>query len=854
MATTAAKQPGENTQERPPLLPDLDQARRFLTLLDENAARFTFQIATDAKPADKPRRDPLARHVNLSPDSLKALARHNTEFRAAVWVCINETDGRGRKRENVTRVRAVFLDGDGQVTLDQLLGFALEPHVVVESSPGHYQAYWLVDGLALEQFEGVQRGIAKTFGETDSITDLCRVMRVPGFWHQKDPARPFRVRIAHEQVCLPYQPADVLGAFPPASKGPKPNGRDTGASFLGLPPVPPDPLDYITLETLQADHPDAFDLGRYDGDQSRQDLALASLARRVGWPPVDAWRLIIAVRGDSKSIRRDYIERTLQKAYDQHADADPVAPDAEGDALFDLSHDGLALDMGRSWEKHARHVAVWGKWMFWTGARWQPDEKLVHLTRTRNYLRARADSLVRTAAKGKIQGFDIDKAEALAKQLRSAPMVTNVVGLARSNEELVATVDQWDADPFLLGTPAGAVDLRTGELRPARSADFITKCTAVGPAPVGTTAQIWQAFLERIFRHDLELIPFMQRAIGYSLCGQVSAHVLLFCWGQGGNGKGALLNTVSRVLGDYAAVAPSDLLLVTQSDRHPCDMAMLRGARMVTAQELAPGRAWDEPKLKSLTGGDRITARFMRQDFFTYEPQFTLFVAGNHKPSFQGVDEAIRRRVLLVPFLQVIPEAERDEQLPEKLKAEWPAILRWAIDGCLAWQREGLAAPESARAATKDYLDAEDVLGQWLEERCIVSPKAGWTALKTLYEDWCAWGGSRGHHLGTSTALGKKLDERGFERRRTNQGAGFSGIAVQATPTSRDESDESDDFCLMGRSDPLGARATDYGRYGEDHHFRHSHHPGPIASAPPAPSGCPDQPKGCLNDRVSGEQ
>jgi phage/plasmid-associated DNA primase len=190
----------------------------------------------------------------------------------------------------------------------------------------------------------------------------------------------------------------------------------------------------------------------------------------------------------------------------------------------------------------------------------------------------------------------------------------------------------------------------------------------------------------------------------------------------------------------------------------------------------------------------------------------------------------------------VIPEAERDEHLPEKLKTEWPAILRWAIDGCLAWQRKGLAPPESAKAATKDYLDAEDVLGQWLEERCIVSPKAGWTALKTLYEDWCAWVGPRGHHLGTSTSLGKKLDERGLERRRTNQGAGFSGIALQATPTSRAESDESDDFPLMDRSDPLGAHATHYARYGGDHHFRHSRH-----------SGCPDQPKDRLNDGASGE-
>jgi putative DNA primase/helicase len=510
---------------------------------------------------------------------------------------------------------------------------------------------------------------------------------------------------------------------------------------------------------------------------------------------------------------------SLRKAYAEQADISAATPDADGDALFDLSHDGLALDMGRRWQRAARHVALWGKWMFWTGVRWEPDEKLIHLTRTRTYLRTRADSLVRAAARGEIAGCDVDQAEALAKQLRSAPMVANVVGLARSNEDLVATVDQWDADPFLLGTPAGTVDLRTGNLRPARQADFITKCTAVAPAPAGTGAPIWQAFLERIFRHDPELAPFMQRAIGYSLCGQVSAHVLLFCWGQGGNVKGALLNTVSRVLGDYAAVAPSDLLLVTQSDRHPCDMAMLRGARMVTAQELAPGRAWDEPKLKSLTGGDPITARFMRQDFFTYEPQFTVLVAGNHKPSFKGVDEAIRRRVLLVPFLQVIPEAERDEHLPEKLKAEWPAILRWAIDGCLAWQRQGLAPPESARAATKDYLDAEDLLGQWLEERCIVLPKAGWTALKNLYDNWRSWAEPRGLHPGASQTLGKRLDERGFVRHRTNQGPGFYGIELR--PTS-DESDDCDDSPLIGRSDPLGAHArTGYARYGGDRHNRH---------------------------------
>lgn len=492
-----------------------------------------------------------------------------------------------------------------------------------------------------------------------------------------------------------------------------------------------------------------------------------------------------------------------------------------GDALFDLSHDGLALDMGRRWQDDARHVALWSRWLFWTGARWEPDERLVHMTRCRDYLRRRADALVRDATmvwpdltpdKARAQ------AEAIAKQLRSEPMRANVTSMARSNAELVATVAQWDAGLSLLGTPDGTVDLRTGDLREARPGDFITKLTSVAPAPPGTPSPIWQAFLKRIFKHDPELVPFVQRAIGYSLLGEIRDHVVLFCWGQGGNGKGVLLNTVSRILGDYAAVAPSDLLLATNSDRHPCDMAMLRGARFVTCQELGPNRAWDEPKLKSLTGGDPITARFMRQDFFTYEPQFTLWVAGNHKPSFRAVDEAIKRRVLLAPFLQVIPPKERDLDLPEKLRAEHPAILRWMIDGALAYQCDGLKPPASALAATKAYLDAEDTLGQWLDERCVQHHKVDWTALKSLYADWTAWCGERGQRPGTARTLSKALDERGLTHEKRRFGAGFCGIGLASQASAAadcDGSDASSDNTRMGASADPGVY------YGSDRHFRH---------------------------------
>lgn len=474
----------------------------------------------------------------------------------------------------------------------------------------------------------------------------------------------------------------------------------------------------------------------------------------------------------------------------------------EGDtAPGKLSHDALALAIGEEWNGSVRYVDGWSQWYIWNETIWCHDKKRLVWTLTREFVRQRAGSLSAKAA----------------TKLRSAETVAAIVGLARSNREIAASVDEWDRDPYLLGTPAGTVDLRTGELRDPLPDDYITKLTAVAPAPAGTPCPLWTRTLDRIFRHDASIIPFLQRALGYALTGECKEHVLFFAWGQGGNGKGVVLNAASGLLGDYAAVAPQDMLLVTQSDRHPCDMAMLRGARFVTAQELAPGRAWDEPKMKSLTGGDPVTARFMRQDFFTFQPQFTLFVAGNHKPAFKGVDQAIRRRVLLLPFLQNIPAEERDAALPEKLEAEWPAILRWMIDGCLAWQRQGLDPPASVRAATDDYLNAEDVLGQWLDERCIVSPRIDWTSLTSLYGCWKLWCDDRGQHPGTSTALSKKLDERGFRREKRKTGAGFWGIGLAETASG----DGNDGFSYNDRSDPSHVRAHAYAPYGENCHFRH---------------------------------
>jgi putative DNA primase/helicase len=254
--------------------------------------------------------------------------------------------------------------------------------------------------------------------------------------------------------------------------------------------------------------------------------------------------------------------------------------------------------------------------------------------------------------------------------------------------------------------------------------------TTVGPGE--KTCPKWLEFLNRIFADDQNLIAYTQRVLGYSLTGSVQEHALFFCYGTGGNGKGVLLGTWHGILGDYSAIAPMSTFTATQNERHPTELAMLRGARLVTAQETEDGHHWAESRIKALTGGDPVSARFMRQDFFTYQPSFKLIVAGNHRPSLRNVDEAIRRRFNLVPFTVTIPPAERDPGLAEKLKEEWPGILAWAIEGCLEWQRIGLVPPSAVTKATEDYLTDEDAVGRFISECCERHPQA-LAELKDLY-------------------------------------------------------------------------------------------------------------------------
>jgi putative DNA primase/helicase len=429
----------------------------------------------------------------------------------------------------------------------------------------------------------------------------------------------------------------------------------------------------------------------------------------------------------------------------------------------EFSDEALALQFSARHVDELRYVAAWSRWMEWRNTHWREDDTLSVFDRSRAVCRANSALLTEP------------KAAKLAAAVASAKTVAAIVSLARSDRRHAATVDQWDADDEALNTPNGIIDLRAGALGPHRRNAYCTKITGAAP---GGECPIWSEFLDRIYASDRELIAYLQRVAGYTLTGSTSEHVLFFGHGTGANGKSVLIRTLSGVLGDYATTAPMETFTATQQERHPTDLAGLRGARLVTAAETEQGRRWAEAKIKNLTGGDKISARFMRQDFFEFVPQFKLLIAGNHRPGLRGVDEAIRRRLHLIPFKVTIPEPERDRNLSDKLQAEWPGILAWAIEGCREWQRVGLAPPPAVREATDSYLAAEDSIAQWLAE-CCVEDRTYAERSSVLFKNWKAWAEAAGEIGGSQKRFSQALDDRGFRILKREDGNYVSGLALK---------------------------------------------------------------------------
>lgn len=424
-----------------------------------------------------------------------------------------------------------------------------------------------------------------------------------------------------------------------------------------------------------------------------------------------------------------------------------------------VSDDELALTFTERHAGELRYVPAWSRWLVWDGFRWRPDDRL------------RAYDLAREVCR---ELSHRGRTAAAAEKVRSAATVAAAVRLAQADPRHARPPDVFDRDPFELNTLSGILDLRTGKMRPHDPDAHLTKLT--GAFVQDRPTPLWDRFLSEVFP-DPEVIPFIQRMAGYLTTGVTREHAFFFAWGTGANGKGVLLNTLTGILGDYAVVSDMATFTVNQGERHPTDLAMLRAARAVFSQETEEGRRWAESRIKALTGGDPVTARFMRGDFFTYKPQFKLLIAGNHKPQLRNVDEAMRRRLHMIPFTETFTADRRDPDLADKLRDEWSGILGWMVRGALAWQAEGLRPPQAVLDATEDYFSSEDSIARWLDDCCIVAPNLTATTAD-LFGSWKGWTERTGEFTGTQRRFIEALRDRGFGDSRTKRSRGLRGLGL----------------------------------------------------------------------------
>ncbi|WP_430482782.1 phage/plasmid primase, P4 family [Rossellomorea marisflavi] len=410
------------------------------------------------------------------------------------------------------------------------------------------------------------------------------------------------------------------------------------------------------------------------------------------------------------------------------------------------------------------------EWLIWTGKRWQEDSK-----RKIEALAAKTLRGLYGEAKAEEDKYRSKQLHDWAKKCEKRAIRINSILDARPMVSVMKK--DFDSHSFLFNCDNGVVDLKTGELHPHDRELLLTK---MSPVAYEKNAECpnWISFLESIFLTDKgdpdqELILFLQKSIGYSLTGVTKEQIMFFLFGNGRNGKSTFINVIQDILGDYGRQTNSDTFLKKKNDSGiNNDVARLDGARFVSAVESEEGQQLSEALVKQITGGEKMSARFLRQEYFEFTPEFKVFFTTNHKPIIKGSDEGIWRRIKLIPFTVTIPKNKIDYDLPDKLKKEMPGILRWAVEGCLLWQRDGLGESAAVRAATDEYREDMDILGPFLDENCIIHPTAKIEA-KSLYENYTKWCFHNNEMELKNRAFYRQMEIRGYKKEKGSKNKTF---------------------------------------------------------------------------------
>jgi putative DNA primase/helicase len=444
-----------------------------------------------------------------------------------------------------------------------------------------------------------------------------------------------------------------------------------------------------------------------------------------------------------------------------------------------------------------RYVPSWKSWLVWDGKRWVKDDTDEAVRRVKRTIHAYRRGLDRKIdrLKGQLKSMDrkdAGRADVKAKikrvrkrlksstRLESNGRMHSILALAQSEPGVAVSEQQLDRDQWSLNVLNGTLDLRTGTLREHRREDMITKLAPVDFDPAAT-CPTWDKFLHTITGGSEEKKAYLQRLAGYCLTGEVSEQMLCFFYGSGANGKTTFITALQDMMGDYAMQAPSGLLIEKRYEGHPTELADLFGRRLVVCTETRADSSFNESLVKQLTGGDRVRARRMKENFWEFAPTHKIIIAGNHRPGITGTDDGIWRRLHLVPFETSISADQRDPDLPAKLRKERPGILAWAVRGCQQWQQEGLQMPPVVKEATNEYRAESDEYRDFFDQHCEVGPdfRVARKALKQKFEGWRKQNGTRDPM--SNPQFTRIMAQRGFRSRNSapNGAAVIHGLRLR---------------------------------------------------------------------------
>lgn len=484
----------------------------------------------------------------------------------------------------------------------------------------------------------------------------------------------------------------------------------------------------------------------------------------------------LPVKGDVS----DWIEAggTVQDLTALISKADECAQDEEqagGDPLG-CSDLGNARRLVRKFTGKVKYCNEWGTWLIYDGRKWEVDRKLV--------IEDMAKSIpldIYSEVAGVTMPDDRVKLSKHAHRSESAYSIKELLKLASSDPSIAVTHEAFDAYTMRLNVLNGVVDLRTGELRPHRPDYMMTKLAPVKYNPEATS-EVWENFIRTVTGNDEEYIRFLQKAVGYSLTGNTSEDILFFVYGPTATGKSTFLEAIKATLGDYAKTADFESFLKRQSGGGPRDdIAILEGARMVVGVEVDEGKRLAAGLIKQLTGGDTIACRPLYKSTIQFVPTMKLWLAANHKPKVSAEDGAMWRRIRILPFDKTIPEDKRDSSLKAKLKDTTeigPAILAWAIKGCLLWQQEGLKPPKVVKEASEEYRKSQDIIGEFIEDQveACEGERLSRTSVFKAYKQWCEDNGERPV---SQSVLTLKLKERGWRDAPRGRERNFEGYRLK---------------------------------------------------------------------------